>query len=78
MDQTANEEKTQKETELEGAEDFVPLARQEVNSVEALYRAFTDKNPNLLDEALAPDWQDLPLAGQYVVRRQQGRLLRQG
>lgn len=54
--------KHQKETEREWAEDFVPLTRREVNSVEALYRAFTDKNPNLLDEALAPDWQDLPLA----------------
>ncbi|WP_058970489.1 ester cyclase [Type-D symbiont of Plautia stali] len=31
-------------------------------AVENLYRAFSDKNPNLLDLAVTPDWQDIPLA----------------
>jgi predicted ester cyclase len=31
-------------------------------SLEMFYRAFSDKNPNLLDEAVTPDWQDIPLA----------------
>lgn len=31
-------------------------------SLETFYRAFSDKNPSLLDEAVTPDWQDLPLA----------------
>lgn len=31
-------------------------------SLETFYRAFNDKNPNLLDEAVTPDWQDIPLA----------------
>ncbi len=31
-------------------------------SLETFYRAFSDKNPNFLDEAVTPDWQDIPLA----------------
>lgn len=31
-------------------------------SLETFYRAFSDKNPSLLDEAVTPDWQDIPLA----------------
>ncbi len=31
-------------------------------SLETFYRAFNDKNPSLLDEAVTPDWQDIPLA----------------
>jgi predicted ester cyclase len=46
----------------EWAEPFAPLTRAEINSIETLYRAFTDKNPDLLDQALAADWQDVPLA----------------
>ncbi|MEN2987191.1 ester cyclase [Tistrella sp. BH-R2-4] len=30
--------------------------------VELLYRAFSDGNPDLLDQAVATDWQDIPLA----------------
>jgi predicted ester cyclase len=30
--------------------------------VETLYRAFSQHNPDLLDEAVTPDWQDIPLA----------------
>ena len=31
-------------------------------SLETFYRAFSDKNPSLLDEAVTSDWQDIPLA----------------
>lgn len=31
-------------------------------AVETLYRAFSDKNPDLVDNALAADWDDIPLA----------------
>jgi predicted ester cyclase len=37
------------------------LSAEEMRSIENLYRAFTDKNPALLDEACTPDWQDIPL-----------------
>jgi predicted ester cyclase len=37
------------------------LSAEEIRSIETLYRAFTDKNPDLLDEACTPDWQDIPL-----------------
>jgi predicted ester cyclase len=37
------------------------LSAEEIRSIETLYRAFTDKNPGLLDEACTPDWQDIPL-----------------
>ncbi|MGX9936681.1 ester cyclase [Advenella kashmirensis] len=31
-------------------------------AVETFYRAFNDKNPDLVDEVLAPSWNDIPLA----------------
>lgn len=31
-------------------------------SLETFYRAFSDKNPSLLNEAVTSDWQDIPLA----------------
>jgi predicted ester cyclase len=34
----------------------------EREAVEMLYRAFSDKNPDLIDRAVAPDWDDIPLA----------------
>jgi predicted ester cyclase len=37
------------------------LSAEEMRSIENLYRAFTDKNPALLDDACTPDWQDIPL-----------------
>ena len=37
------------------------LSGEELQAIAILYRAFTDKNPGLLDEACAPDWQDIPL-----------------
>ncbi|WP_318388772.1 ester cyclase [Enterobacter sp.] len=36
--------------------------RTERLAVETLYRAFTDKNPALVDTVLAPQWDDIPLA----------------
>lgn len=35
---------------------------EEQRAIETLYRAFSDGNPDLLDEAVAVDWQDIPLA----------------
>ena len=37
------------------------LSGEELQAIETLYRAFTDQNPDLLDEACASDWQDIPL-----------------
>ncbi len=34
----------------------------ERHAVETLYRAFSEKNPDLVDEVLAADWDDIPLA----------------
>jgi predicted ester cyclase len=42
--------------------DFSERLSAERLAVETLYRAFSDKNPNLVDEVLAPDWNDIPLA----------------
>jgi predicted ester cyclase len=36
--------------------------RAERLAVETLYRAFTDKNPDLVDKAVTSDWDDIPLA----------------
>jgi len=36
--------------------------RTERLAVETMYRAFTDKNPALVDTVLAPQWDDIPLA----------------
>ena len=36
------------------------------HSLETFYRALSDKNPNLLDEAVTSDWQDIPLASGQV------------
>jgi steroid delta-isomerase-like uncharacterized protein len=38
------------------------LTVQDRRAVEALYRAFSEHDPDLLDEAVTPDWQDIPLA----------------
>ena len=34
----------------------------ERTAVETLYRAFSDNRPDLVDDVLAPDWDDIPLA----------------
>ncbi|WP_028207631.1 ester cyclase [Paraburkholderia nodosa] len=36
--------------------------RTERLAVETLYRAFSEKDPGLVDTVLAPDWSDIPLA----------------
>ncbi len=36
--------------------------RAERRAVETLYRAFSEKNPDLVDGVLAPSWDDIPLA----------------
>lgn len=38
------------------------LTDEERHAVEMLYRAFSEADPDLLDEAVAADWQDIPLA----------------
>lgn len=45
----------------ESASHSTALTEEEIRAIELLYRAFTDKNPDLLDEACTPDWQDIPL-----------------
>lgn len=42
--------------------DLSDRLRVERQAVETLYRAFSDKNPDLIDEVLAPTWDDIPLA----------------
>ncbi|CAN5482612.1 ester cyclase [soil metagenome] len=36
--------------------------RTEREAVQTFYRAFTEQDTDLVDEVLAPDWQDIPLA----------------
>ncbi len=38
------------------------LDERELLAVETLYRAFSEGDPDLLDQAVTPDWQDIPLA----------------
>ncbi len=38
------------------------LMDEERLAIETLYRAFSEGRPELLDQAVAPDWQDIPLA----------------
>jgi len=40
---------------------LTPLSAAEIQSIERLYRTFSDNQPDLLDQAVTPDWQDLPL-----------------
>lgn len=37
------------------------LTAAEQLAIETLYRAFNEQNPALLDQALTPDWDDIPL-----------------
>ena len=37
------------------------LSPGEIRSIETMYRAFNENNPDLLDAACAPDWQDIPM-----------------
>ncbi|ALG72421.1 ester cyclase [Azospirillum thiophilum] len=45
-------------TETPAETGLTPLERQ---AIETLYRAFSEGNPDLLDEAVTEDWQDIPL-----------------
>lgn len=40
----------------------VGLSPDDLRTIEMLYGAFSEANPDLLDEAVTPDWQDIPLA----------------
>lgn len=42
--------------------DLTERLRAERLAVETLYRAFNEQNPDLVDEALATGWEDIPLA----------------
>jgi len=39
---------------------FSALTEQEISAIENLYRAFDEKNPDLLNDVLTPDWKDIP------------------
>ena len=43
-------------------DDLTRRLQAERAAVETLYRAFNDKNPQLLNQAVTDDWQDIPLA----------------
>ena len=45
------------------------LTTDERAAVETLYRAFSEGKPELLDEAVTPDWQDIPLTPQQAPGR---------
>jgi len=38
------------------------LSEEDRNAVERLYRAFSEHDPDLLDQAVTADWEDIPLA----------------
>ena len=40
--------------------------RVERLAVETLYRAFSEKNPDLVDAVLAANWDDIPLAATEI------------
>ena len=37
------------------------LFTEETHAIETMYRAFNENRPELLNEACAPDWQDIPM-----------------
>ena len=37
------------------------LTKAQQQAIETLYRSFNEQNPDLLDQALTTDWQDIPL-----------------
>lgn len=46
------------------------LSDEDRVAVETLYRAFSEHEPDLLDEAVTEDWQDIPLAPGQVPGRE--------
>lgn len=47
---------------ITSSKDSSSTLRAERIAVETLYRAFSEKNPDLVDAVLAPDWRDIPMA----------------
>lgn len=47
---------------MKSVADATGLMDDERQAIETLYRAFSEARPELLDQAVAPDWQDIPLA----------------
>lgn len=47
---------------MQASPDLVERLSAERKAVETLYRAFNEQNPDLVDEVLAPQWDDIPLA----------------
>jgi len=54
------------------------LTDEEHRAVETLYRAFSEGKPELLDQAVTPDWQDIPLAPHQEPGREGMKPLIQG
>jgi predicted ester cyclase len=48
-------------TQIELPEPVTALTTQERQAIELFYSAWKRKQPELLDEACTPDWQDIPL-----------------
>jgi len=48
--------------DLEAETQIFGVSAEDRRAVETLYRAFSEHDPNLLDEAVTSDWQDIPLA----------------
>jgi len=60
-----------------GAANVTGLTNEERLAIGTLYRAFSEGRPELLDQAVAPDWQDIPLApGQQPGREGMKPLIR--
>lgn len=47
---------------MSGNQESVSRLMVERQAVEKLYQAFNLQNPDLIDEAVTPDWDDIPLA----------------
>ena len=54
------------------------LTDEEHRAVETLYQAFSEGKPELLDQAVTPDWQDIPLAPHQEPGREGMKPLIQG
>ncbi len=60
-----------------GAANVTGLTNEERLAIGTLYRAFSEGRPELIDQAVAPDWQDIPLApGQQPGREGMKPLIR--
>ena len=59
-------------------QEAISPAGAEEHAVRTMYRAFTEHNPDLLDEACAPDWQDIPMVPGQLTRPAGLKLLIRG